>query len=317
MVFVLGAFLGKTLVACQSPCNGRGTTCYEMTLPGTNSKNPSPTRLSEGRTNAATVMRHPYELKILGGLPSKRSTENLRLQGGTLMISKSIDMPTGLHQHCLVHINDSAIFMAGGWTSRKLCTCRIPKDRFVFEALNCDSQVLCHSYSDLETCIYVIDSRSPRLTSLMIWLLFSDVPQPRAFILTQQKTWLELPPMRYSRARPSCGIVYNEEEIPEIWVAGGYPNNPNVEILSLETQTWRIGPSLPHGIDGAAVFQYNKSIVLVGGITKERKTDGLVLFDRALKQWSVMNQTLFYGYSRPYVIPVPYEVDLDCKQLKS
>ena len=51
--------------------------------------------------------------------------------------------------------------------------------------------------------------------------------------------WTLLPPMQTGRMAHGCGLIQKADGRIEAVVAGGYAGEKSVEILDLETVTWR------------------------------------------------------------------------------
>ena len=96
----------------------------------------------------------------------------------------------------------------------------------------------------------------------------------RACYIFDKKTgnFTQIADLAYSRQGHACGFINSNNAGPEVLVAGGNPNDISVEILSLSTMEWRVGPNLPKGIDYPASVPFGNSFLIIGGSDFEENT---------------------------------------------
>ncbi len=83
-------------------------------------------------------------------------------------------------------------------------------------------------------------------------------------------------------------IGFSDNSVLAIGGVSQAGQEPSVEVLGVNLVSWKSGPSLPHGISGAAVVMGpNGEAILIGGLYLVCWNLGLIL------------QKLFYNFNQP------------------
>ena len=106
--------------------------------------------------------------------------------------------------------------------------------------------------------------------------------------------------MTTQRDFPSCGLIQNPDNGPEVVVAG-YGTS---EIFSLTTLSWRDGPELAY-FYWAQVAQLYDTFLIVGGWDDSRELGTIYEFDHINYGWILRGQHLQLPRDSPGVVALP------------
>jgi len=112
---------------------------------------------------------------------------------------------------------------------------------------------------------------------------------------TSTITTLQQPTHTYTY--PVCGMVQKQDGTQVVIAAGGSSSYNQVELFSLDTMEWEVGPSLPDGVYLAASVVHNNMFYMVGGYNTGdyEYSDKIMRFNIDDNAWTVMDQTLEMG----------------------
>ncbi len=118
--------------------------------------------------------------------------------------------------------------------------------------------------------------------------------------------------MAISRSYPSCGLIRNPANGPEVVVT----SLGTSEIFNLGSMSWREGPALSAVFDGAASAQLEDTFLLVGGYLRRDGGSGVELntiyeFDQINYGWILRTQRLQLARDTPGVVALPRNA-LEC-----
>ena len=100
---------------------------------------------------------------------------------------------------------------------------------------------------------------------------------------------------------PSCGLIQNPENGPEIVLA----DRGNSEIFSLDSLTWREGPEAPYFYEASSA-QLQDTFLVVGGTDEDgNHLDTIYEFDHVTYDWLLRSQRLPAPLRFPGVVAVP------------
>ncbi len=124
--------------------------------------------------------------------------------------------------------------------------------------------------------------------------------QPNFLLDWTDKTWTELPSLRYNIGGLSCGLIRHPINGIEAVVAG----NGNSEIFNFTSLSWRPGPDAPN-FNVASYTQLSDTFVMVGGYVGGQNLDTLYKFDNVNYDWVPMEHHLQVPSRGPALATVP------------
>merc|ERR1712179_623750 len=102
--------------------------------------------------------------------------------------------------------------------------------------------------------------------------------------------------------RHTCAVLDNT-----VYVIGGRSHHTSVEMLSLDSNSWVYGPSLPDDATDAQTVVYNDTLYVLEG-------NGLIYrLDRSQDLWVIEYNILTYGRRNVFPAPLLTEEQLPCK----
>ena len=184
-------------------------------------------------------------------------------------------IPNSVYHHCLVAIDDSHLVLIGGMT------------------YNVHDESCAHN--DYTRKVYVFD--------------------------VIKNKWISGPNLNECRARHSCGVMkmlnQNTGEVEKVVVVAGGDNQDQhhntTELLFWNNldQGWVMGPSLPYGIAGSSMVEYQDGVILIGGddvLQFDAKSNLLFQLSSPFGTWFQMRQTLKVPRSYHVSFLVPDEL---------
>ena len=217
-------------------------------------------------------------------------------------------------------LQNSSWFVLGGinYDEKELATSEILLDGLFVPSLNWPESVYGHCMSQFNRSHIFIAGGEGQRGSLL----------GSAYILNvETKFWLSTEEtMKYPRKGHACGFAVDNTNEWHSIVAGGF-NNLFVELLSLTTLKWTLGPRLPFEMDWASGVQIIDSFHIIGGehigyCSKRHlcySSNSIFKLNLELRSWEIQNQTMKFPRSKHISIKLPTTLDLCqpiCKECK-
>ncbi len=268
-------------------------------------------KMTQKRYRAATVLNEDGDMWVLGGTydsTASEATEVFRYQARTNSGSWTRGRPlpddlrdSGIESHCVVQLNKTHIFMAGGYA----------------RAYRFSDPLAPKPSGDPDPEIEVNPRFRPR-TSRQIKDDNSDIGggySLRRAWLYDGYYWREIQNMYHIRDRPACSTLNMPDGTIRVLVAGGCegwcvknPAMTSAEMYNPDTDDWTKVADLPVPLSSASMQLLDGVATLVGGYNTETKSQNKVLYQYHVETgtWKAHPDiSLRIARSSPAVFQVP------------
>ncbi len=138
------------------------------------------------------------------------------------------------------------------------------------------------------THVFFVDTSTTNLAFLYNWY---------------EETWTDLPATTGHKTYPSCGLINNPDNGPEVVIT----EDGDCEIFNVNSMSWRQGPQLATVSEAGFAQISGDTFVVVGGDSYETGIlDTIYVFDNVNYEWILLSQRLKIARrNSPGVVAVP------------